>query len=181
MSERKLVLYPAPVLTTPPAPVTDFGDDLKAIIKDMFRVLYATESGVGLAAVQVGVPLNLFVVDTAASNKVKKPEFHIEGKAFAACNAEIIHKEDLGQVQEGCLSFPEIYMPVTRARRVRMRAQDLDGNWFEADADDFEAQVIQHEADHCAGRICFDLAPRRYRRQLDSMIQDVKRRGKWKA
>src|SRR5215216_4027134 len=100
----KIVLYPDPVLTTPPEPVTDFGDDLKRLIKEMFRELYATKTGVGLAAVQIGVPLNLFVVDTGASEKAKH-EVKREGKAFAACNAEYLLKEGWTVAEEGCLSF----------------------------------------------------------------------------
>lgn len=175
----KIVLYPDQVLTNPPAPVTLFDDALRELVKEMFRVLYATETGVGLAAVQVGIPLNLFVVDTAATNKSKKAE-HREGRAFVACNAELISAEEFDLSNEGCLSFPEVYMNVPRARRVKVKAQDMDGNWFEIEADDFEARVVQHEMDHCAGKICFDRAYRRDRRLLPLMIKDAKKKGLWK-
>src|SRR5437667_12904424 len=117
MSRLKIVTWPNSVLDNPADPVTKFDDDLKKLVNDMFETMYAAP-GVGLAAVQVGVPKHLFVMDCSGG---KDPSQRI-----AMINPEVIAAEGDQNGEEGCLSFPGIFTPVERSLRAVVRAQDIN-------------------------------------------------------
>src|ERR1043166_6436025 len=117
MSLLKIVTWPNPVLDNPGDPVTKFDGDLKKLVNDMFETMYAAP-GVGLAAVQVGVPKRLFVMDCSGG---KDP-----AQRVVMINPEVIAQEGKQDGDEGCLSFPGIFYGVERNLRAIVRAHDVD-------------------------------------------------------
>ena len=138
----KIVKYPEPVLEQPGEPVTEFNGELRKFVTDMFETMYASQ-GVGLAAQQVGVAKRVTVIDPSLG---KDP-----AEKLVLINPEIIQSEGRQYEEEGCLSFPEIREKVVRAARVRVRAQDENGKWFEMDGEELLARAFQHEIDHLDG------------------------------
>src|SRR6185295_14948147 len=122
MALLEIVKWPAPVLDAPADPVTEFDADLEKLVSDMFETMYAAP-GVGLAAVQVGIPQRLFVMDCSGG---KDPSQQI-----VLINPEVLHVEGDQEGEEGCLSFPGIFFPVERSLRAVVRAHDDQGNLFE--------------------------------------------------
>lgn len=120
---------------------------LVELIDDMAETMYAAP-GVGLAATQIGEALQLFVIDIADENSPSDLRVFI--------NPEIVEREGELSWQEGCLSFPGVQEDVDRAARVRVRAQDRDGKWFELEAEGLLAVAIQHEYDHLQGVLMID-------------------------
>jgi peptide deformylase len=138
----KIVKYPDPVLARPGEPVTEFDADLRKFVADMFETMYDGQ-GVGLAAQQVGVSKRLLVIDLSNG---KVPE-----DKLVLINPEIIFREGKLYEEEGCLSFPEIREKVVRSAKVRVRAQDETGKWFEMDGENLLSRCFQHEIDHVDG------------------------------
>ena len=134
-----IVKYPDPVLQQPGEPVTEFNDELRKFVADMFETMYAAQ-GIGLAAQQVGVAKRVAVIDLSAG---KDPR-----QKLVLINPEVIERAGKQYEEEGCLSFPEIREKVQRALTVRVRAQDLDGKWFEMDGEELLSRCFQHEIDH---------------------------------
>src|SRR6266446_9875078 len=122
MALLDIVTWPAPVLDMPADPVTEFDENLAKLVNNMFETMYSAP-GVGLAAVQVGVSQRLFVMDCSGG---KDPEQRI-----ALINPEVLRVEGTQNGEEGCLSFPGIFTPVERNLRAVVRAQDLNGEYFE--------------------------------------------------
>src|SRR6201993_3395476 len=116
-----IVKFGDPVLEKPSAVVTAFDEELKKLVEDMFESMYAAK-GVGLAAPQIGISQRLAVIDITFK---EDPEAKL-----VLVNPEIIHTEGRHTQNEGCLSVPEFREPVTRARRVTIRAQDVNGKYF---------------------------------------------------
>ncbi len=166
----KIVKYPDPVLQQPGEPVTEFNDELRKLAADMFETMYA-EQGVGLAAQQVGIAKRLAVIDLSSG---KNPD-----EKIVLVNPEIIAREGKQYAEEGCLSFPEIREKVQRALTVRVRAQDLDGKWFEMDADELLSRCFQHEIDHLDGML-FIFRMSALKRDLSlRKIRKMQREGTW--
>ena len=123
----KIVKYPEPVLSQPGEPVTEFNAELRKFVADLFETTYASQ-GIGLAAPQVGVSKRLTVIDLSMGKEPKDK--------LVLINPEIIFSEGKLYEEEGCLSFPEIREKVVRAAKVRIRAQDVHGKWFEMDGEE---------------------------------------------
>jgi peptide deformylase len=140
----KIVKYPEPVLSKPGEPVTEFDDNLRKLVADMFETTYA-EQGIGLAAPQVGVSKRLTTIDLSMGKDPKEK--------LVLANPEIIYREGRLYEEEGCLSFPDIREKVVRAAKVRIRAQDEYGKWFEMDGEDLLSRCFQHEIDHVDGML----------------------------
>jgi peptide deformylase len=140
----KIVKYPEPVLQQPGAPVTEFNSELHKLVADMFETTYASE-GIGLAAQQVGVSKRVAVIDLSMG---KDP-----AQKIVLVNPEITSSEGKQYEEEGCLSFPEIREKVVRASKIRVRAQDEHGEWFEMDGEELLSRCFQHEIDHLDGII----------------------------
>jgi peptide deformylase len=165
-----IVKYPDPILQQPGEPVTEFNDELRQLIADMFESMYAGQ-GVGLAAPQVGVSKRIVVIDLSGG---KDPETKI-----VLVNPEIISSEGKQYGEEGCLSFPEIRERVSRAAKVRVRAQDGYGKWFEQDGEELLARCFQHEIDHVDGIVfLFRMSP--LKRNLNQRkIRKLQNEGAW--
>ena len=166
----KIVKYPEPVLSQPGEPITEFDAELKKLAADMFETTYASQ-GVGLAAPQVGVSKRMTVIDLSMG-KVPKDK-------LVLVNPEIIAQEGKLYEEEGCLSFPDIREKVVRAAKVRIRAQDLHGKWFELDGDDLLARCMQHEIDHLDGMLFIFRMSGLKRDMTLRKIRKMQRDGTW--
>jgi peptide deformylase len=165
-----ILKYPEPVLEQPGEPVTEFDADLRKFVADMFETTYASQ-GIGLAAPQVGVPKRITVVDLSMGKDPKKK--------LVLINPEIISSEGRQYEEEGCLSFPDIREKVVRAAKVRIRAQDENGKWFEMDGDELLARAFQHEIDHLDG-IVFIFRMSALKRSLNlRKIRKMQNDGTW--
>jgi peptide deformylase len=166
----KIVKYPEPVLSQPGEPVTEFNAELRKFIADMFETVYAAQ-GIGLAAPQVGISKRLTVIDLSMG---KDP-----AQKLVLINPEVIFREGRLYEEEGCLSFPEIREKVVRAAKVRIRAQDEHGKWFEMDGEELLSRCFQHEIDHLDGML-FIFRMSALKRDLAlRKIRKLQREGKW--
>ena len=145
MSQLSILEFPDPRLRTRAEPVHTFDAKLKQLVADMFETMYAA-NGVGLAATQVDVHQRVLVAD------MSDDRLH----PLALINAQIIEKDGSQVYQEGCLSFPGLYADVTRALKVKVRAQDVDGQEIIVEAEGPLAVCIQHELDHLDGKVFVD-------------------------
>ncbi|MGB6973587.1 MAG: peptide deformylase [Terracidiphilus sp.] len=165
-----IVKYPEPVLQQPGEPVTKFDGELRKLVADLFETMYAA-NGIGLAAPQVGLSKRITVIDLSLG---KNPE-----EKLVLVNPEVTFREGRQYEEEGCLSIPEIREKVARAAKVRVRAQDEHGKWFEMDGEELLSRAFQHEIDHLDGMLFIfrmsglkrDLALRK--------IRKLQREGKW--
>ena len=139
-----IVKYGDPILTKRAEEVTEFDETLSKLVDNMFETMYGAP-GVGLAAPQVGLLKRLFVMDCASGkDKTKK----------VALINPVIETEEGEQIgEEGCLSFPGIFVEVKRPQRLVVRAQDLDGSPIVFDVMDLEARCVSHETDHLDGEL----------------------------
>ena len=138
-----IVKFGNPVLEKPAEKVTVFDAELKKLIEDMFESMYAAR-GVGLAAPQIGISRRIAVVDVTFK---EDPDAQL-----VLINPEIIHKEGRHAQSEGCLSIPDFRENVSRAQKVTVRAQDVNGKVFEKTGEDLLARAFQHETDHLNGK-----------------------------
>jgi len=166
----KIVKYPDRVLQQPGEPVTEFNDELRKFVADMFETMYASQ-GIGLAAQQVGVAKRVTVIDLSQG---KDP-----AQRLALINPEIISSQGKVYEEEGCLSFPEIREKVTRSAKVRIRAQDENGKWFEMDGEELLSRCFQHEIDHLDG-VLFIFRMSSLKRNLNlRKIRKLQADGEW--
>ena len=166
----KIVKYPEPVLQQPGEPVTEFDGELRGLVADMFETTYASQ-GIGLAAPQVGVSKRITVIDLSMG---KDP-----AQKLVLINPEIVSREGKQYEEEGCLSFPDIREKVVRAAKIRIRAQDERGKWFEMDAEELLSRCFQHEIDHLDG-IVFLFRMSALKRSLNlRKIRKMQSEGTW--
>ncbi len=166
----KIVKYPDPILQQPGEPVTEFNDELRKLLADMLETTYAS-NGIGLAAQQVGVAKSVTVIDLSQG---KDP-----AQRLVLVNPEVIFREGKQYEEEGCLSFPDIREKVSRAAKVRIRAQDEYGKSFEMDGEELLARAFQHEIDHLDG-IVFLFRRSALKRNLNlRKIRKMQSEGTW--
>jgi peptide deformylase len=147
MAIRPIITYGDPVLRKVSKPVDKITTEVKNLLADMKATL-RNAHGLGLSAVQVGVPLRVFIVDLSAIDITAEPKVFI--------NPEILETSGSTEYEEGCLSFPGIYQPLTRPERVQIKALDENGKEFTWEADGVAARAIQHENDHLDGVLFID-------------------------
>lgn len=145
MALLDILHFPDPRLRRRAAPVTMVDDTLRSMLDDMLETMYAAK-GIGLAATQVNIHLRMLVADV--SDERDQPLFLI--------NPEIIARDGIQESEEGCLSVPGIYEPVSRAETIRVHALDRDGQPLELEAEGLLAVCIQHEIDHLEGKLFVD-------------------------
>jgi len=150
MTIRTIRTYPDPVLRTKTARVEKIDGSLDQLIEDMVATMHAAP-GVGLAANQVGVSIQLAVIDVSSREEGEKRH-----PLLVIINPEIIFQEGSIIEEEGCLSIPDYSEKVKRAARVKVRAQDRTGKSFEVEADGLLAKALQHEIDHLNGILFVD-------------------------
>jgi peptide deformylase len=164
MAVREILTVPHPVLKQVSQPVEKVDDELRALMDDMLETMYAAP-GIGLAAIQIGVPKRVIVMDLARQDEEPRPRYFV--------NPEILWKSDETQLcEEGCLSIPDVYDEVERPTRVRLRYLDYNGEQVEEEADGMYAVCIQHEMDHLEGILFIDYLSRLKR---DRAVQKVRK------
>jgi peptide deformylase len=148
MAIRPLIILPDPVLRELSKPVERFDDGLRRFVDDMLETMYDAP-GIGLAAIQVGEPIRLVVIDLAKEGEPRAPQVFL--------NPEILGSSDERSVyEEGCLSIPDYYAEVERPARVRVGFLDREGKSREIEADGLLATCLQHEMDHLNGVLFID-------------------------
>jgi peptide deformylase len=165
-----IVKYGDPVLERPAEPVTKFDDELKKLVEDMFESMYAAH-GVGLAAPQIGISKRLAVIDTSFK---EDPEMKL-----VLANPEVIHAEGKHTQNEGCLSIPEFREPVTRPLTVTIRAQDVNGKFFEKTGEELLARAFLHETDHLNGKLYISHISALKRDLIKRKIRKLIKAGEW--
>jgi peptide deformylase len=156
--------YPDPRLKKVAAPVTAFGPEIQRLVSDMAETMYAAP-GIGLAATQVDVHKRIIVIDIS--------ETRDDLRVFV--NPEILSSEGEAECEEGCLSVPGYYDKVTRAARIRVRAQNDRGEPFELDTDGLLAVCVQHEMDHLLGKVFVDYLSPLKRARLAARLRKKQR------
>ena len=167
---HEIVKYPDPILSKPGEPVTEFNEDLKTLVEEMFESMYAAH-GIGLAAPQIGLSKRLTVIDI---NFKKDP-----ADKLVLINPEIIEREGQQFEEEGCLSLPDIRDKVKRAARVKVRAQNVDGEWFEVEGEELLSRAFQHEIDHLDGVLFIDRLSRLKKDLTVRKIKKLIKNGEW--
>ena len=144
-------------------------DELRALMDDMLETMYAAP-GIGLAAIQVGVPKRIIVMDLAGQDEPKAPRYFV--------NPEILWQSEETQLcEEGCLSVPDIYDEVERPSRVRLRYLNYQGEQIEEDAEGMYAVCIQHEMDHLEGILFIDHLSRLKRERAVAKVKKAARQA----
>ncbi len=174
VSEKKkihaVVKWPEPVLSKPGEKVTVFDAKLKKLVEEMFDSMYAAQ-GIGLAAPQISISQRITVIDVGFK---KNPEDKI-----VLINPEITEREGKQVEEEGCLSLPDIREKVSRAAKVKVRAQDVTGRWFEMEGEDLLSRAMQHEIDHLDGVLFIDRLSRLKRDLVIRKIKKLIKNGEW--
>ena len=148
MAVREIIILPDKRLRLKSQPVKKIDREIKALVDDMFETMYAAP-GIGLAAIQVGVPKRVVTMDLAKKEEGHQPRVLI--------NPEILWKSDAtATYEEGCLSIPEFYEEVERPAQVRVKYLDLEGREQVLEADGLLATCLQHEIDHLNGVLFID-------------------------
>jgi peptide deformylase len=167
MALREILVVPDPVLKQVSTPVEVVDDDLRALMDDMLETMYAAP-GIGLAAIQIGVPKQVIVMDLAGQDEPREPRYFV--------NPEILWaSEETAPYEEGCLSIPEIYDEVERPAKVKLKYLGYDGKEVIEDAEGLFAVCIQHEMDHLKGVLFIDYLSRLKR---DRAVAKVKKQAR---
>jgi peptide deformylase len=160
MTVRTILHYPDPRLRRKANPVPEVNDDIRRLVDDMAETMYQAP-GIGLAAIQVNEAWRIIVIDISETRN----------QLQVFINPEILSRDGEQEREEGCLSVPGIYEPVTRANRIHVRALDRDGKSTELKTEGMLATCIQHEIDHLDGKIFVDYLSRlkqtRIRKKLE--------------
>lgn len=167
MAIREILVVPNPVLKEVSQPVAKVDDELRALMDDMLETMYDAP-GIGLAAIQIGVPKRVIVMDLAGPDEEKAPRYFV--------NPEILWaSEDTAPYEEGCLSIPDIYDEVQRPARVKLKYLNYQGEEVVEDAEGLFAVCIQHEMDHLEGVLFIDHLSRLKR---DRAVAKVKKQAR---
>lgn len=168
MSIRPLLILPDAQLRRVSEPVGVVTEELRALAADMLDTMYDAP-GIGLAAVQVGVPKRLIVADLARKDEERHPLVLVDPEITWSSDEVRVH-------EEGCLSIPEYYEEVERPDRIRLRYRDLTGATIEAEADGMLATCLQHEIDHLNGVLFIDHLSRLKRTRVIKKFEKAARR-----
>jgi len=153
-------------------PIEQVTDEIRALANDMAETMYAAP-GVGLAAIQVGVPLQLVVIDVSGGEE--------KDSLYTLLNARIVENEGKTAIEEGCLSVPGVWYEVDRFETITVEYMDLEGRWHRMTASDMLAIVIQHELDHTRGMLFIDHLSGRQRTKALKKSRDFQREEWLKA
>ncbi|MCR4302045.1 MAG: peptide deformylase [Sulfuricaulis sp.] len=160
MTIRRILHYPDPRLRRQANPVLEITDSTRRLVDDMAETMYQAP-GIGLAAIQIDEPWRIIIIDISQTRD----------QLQVFINPKILSREGEQELEEGCLSVPGIYEPVSRARQIRVRALNRDGQAFEIETEDLLATCIQHEIDHLDGKVFVDYLSRlkqtRIRKKLE--------------
>ena len=168
MSIRPLVILPDSKLRLVSEPIKDITDEIRRLAEDMLDTMYDAP-GVGLAAIQVGVPVRMVTMDVSKSDDERQP--------LVLINPEITwSSEENRAYEEGCLSIPEYYEEVERPDRVRFRYTNLGGETIEQDAEGLMTTCVQHEIDHLNGVLFIDYLSKLKRDRVTTKFKKAAKR-----
>lgn len=170
MAVLEVLHFPDARLRKKALPIPQIDDSVKALAADMIETMYA-ENGIGLAATQVNVQQRLVVVDLSQE----------KNSPLVLVNPEIISTTGTEEMQEGCLSVPDVYETVQRAEQIKFRYQTLDNEHVEQDADDLLAVCIQHEIDHLNGKLFIDYLSPLKRTRISKKLEKQEKLDKVQA
>jgi peptide deformylase len=166
-----IVLYGEQVLEKQAEVVTDFDTpELNKLIEDMFESMYAAK-GVGLAAPQIGIAKRIAVIDLSVAEDPQQK--------IVLINPEVIRKEEFQTGEEGCLSLPGFREQVTRPKSVTVRAQNIQGEWFEKTGEELLARAFCHEIDHLNGRLYISHVSALKRDLIRRKVRKLVKAGEW--
>jgi peptide deformylase len=170
MALRPIVKYPDNFLRQATAPVAAVDEDVRKLVADMVETMYA-KNGAGLAAIQVGSNLRIFIVEASITGGDENDHPVV----FINPTIEWL-SDDTEASDEGCLSFPGIYVPIKRSLRARVRATGLDGKEFVAEGEGLYARAMQHEHDHLINKLLIDyvgpLKRQMIKRKMEKMTDE---------
>jgi peptide deformylase len=167
---HEVVKYPEPVLAKRATEVTAFDEKLAKLVDEMFDSMYAAQ-GIGLAAPQIAISKRITVIDVSFK---ERPE-----EKLALINPVIVEQTGRQVEEEGCLSLPEIREKVVRAEWVKVKAQNVKGEWFEVEGTELLARALQHEIDHLDGVLFIDRISRLKRELVLRKIKKLQKNGEW--
>ncbi|PZQ60960.1 MAG: peptide deformylase [Phenylobacterium zucineum] len=167
MALREIITVPNPLLKQVSQPVDKVDDALRALMDDMLETMYDAP-GIGLAAIQIGVPKRVIVMDLSREGEEKQPRYYVNPEITWA-------SEDTAPYEEGCLSVPEYFDEIERPARVKLRYLNYQGEQVEEDADGLFAVCIQHEMDHLEGVLFIDHLSRLKREQAVKKVKKLTR------
>jgi peptide deformylase len=168
MAVRPVVVWPDERLRLPSVAIAAIDDSVKSLYQDLVDSMYA-ENGLGIASLQIGDPRRMFIVEPKLA---KQPEGALP---VAFINPEVLWVSDEQQdSEEGCLSFPDIYIKVKRPMRCRVRAMGLDGQLFEIEGEELLARCLLHENDHLTGKLLVDFVGPLKRQMIKKKLQKTK-------
>jgi peptide deformylase len=165
MAVRPVVIWPDPRLRQPSVPIATVDDSVRELYRDLCDSMYA-ENGLGMAALQLGDPRQLFVVEPKLAGRAETDP------PVGFINPVVLETSDeLQDSDEGCLSFPEIYVKVKRPMRAKLRATGLDGKLFELEGEGLLARCMLHEFDHLTGKLLVDFVGPLKRQMIKKKLQ----------
>jgi peptide deformylase len=168
MAVRPVVIWPDERLRQPSVAVAAVDASLRALYQDLVDSMYA-ENGLGMAALQLGDPRRMFIVEPKLAGRTETDP------PLAFINPEVLETSDEQQdSEEGCLSFPEIYIKVKRPMRCKVRAMGLDGALFEVEGEALFARCLLHENDHLTGKLLVDYVGPLKRQMIKKKLQKQK-------
>lgn len=151
MAVRDIVTYPDPRLREPTVEVKEVDDGIRQLVKDLTDTMYAL-NGAGIAAIQIGHLERIFLIDggVATGDRDAPPVVFINPEVVETGKGDVVS-------EEGCLSFPNVFVDVKRPRWAKVRAMNLEGETFEWEGDGLLGRALQHEHDHLTGKLMIDL------------------------
>jgi peptide deformylase len=171
---REIITYPNPLLRKKSKDVLKFDEELHTLLDDMYETMIEN-SGVGLAAIQVGLPLNILIINLPNEEDVQEKEDLIE-----AINPKITHKDGVQIFTEGCLSVPGFNEDVKRAQHIVVEYFDRFGNAHIMEAEDFLAVAWQHEMEHLQGHLFIEhlsiIKRRKFEKEWKKKLKETKKR-----
>ncbi|MFV0482377.1 MAG: peptide deformylase [Campylobacteraceae bacterium] len=173
---KEVITYPNPKLREVSKDVTTFDEALHEILDDMYETMIH-KNGIGLAAIQISTPLNILVINLANEDGMQD-----KTDLFEVINPVIVEQSGICTYQEGCLSVPEIYEDVERAKVIKLKYQDRHGDEFTKEFDGLMAIALQHEIDHLRGHLFIEklsyLKRKKFEKEYKQMQKDKKQQKK---
>ena len=166
MATLNILSFPDDRLRIKAQPVEQVDDNIRTLIDNMLETMYAAP-GIGLAATQVDVHKRVIVIDVSEDRT----------QPISLINPEILEKDGIQQIDEGCLSVPGIYEPVERAEHIKFRALDKNGEAYEMEAEGLLAVCIQHEMDHLEGKLFVDYLSQLKQQRIRKKLQKQQRQA----
>jgi peptide deformylase len=168
MAVRPVVIWPDPRLREPSVAIANIDESVRELYRDLCDSMYA-ENGLGMAALQIGDNRRMFVVEPKLAGLAETDP------PLCFINPEVLEvSEEQQDSEEGCLSFPDIYVKVKRPMRAKVRATGIDGKVFECEGEALMARCLLHEFDHLTGKLLVDFVGPLKRQMIKKKLQRIK-------